>query len=77
MGSILVLAPMIISSILNQQTSLAIKSINTLIDTPTNLNHVYLKTEPATDGTKCYVSKGSVTALKKIRVENKRREFSR
>lgn len=75
MGSILVLAPMIISSILNQQTSLAIKSINTLIDTPTNLNHVYLKTEPATDGTKCYVSKGSVTALKKLGWKIKEENF--
>lgn len=32
MGSILVLAPMIISSILNQQALPAINNINTLID---------------------------------------------
>ena len=45
MGSILVLGPMIISSILNQQASLAVNNISTLIDRSTNFNHVYVKTE--------------------------------
>lgn len=53
MGSILVLRPMIISSILNQQASLAVNNISTLIDRSTNFNHVYVKTEPVDDGTKC------------------------
>lgn len=66
MGSILVLGPMIISSILNQQASLAVNNISTLIDRSTNFNHVYVKTEPVDDGTKCYVSENSVTALRKL-----------
>lgn len=57
MGSILVLGPMIISSILNQQASLAVNNISTLIDRSTNFNHVYVKTEPVDDGTKCKVRK--------------------
>lgn len=66
MGSILVLGPMIISSILNQQASLAVNNISTLIDRSTNFNHVYVKTEPVDDCTKCYVSENSVTALRKL-----------
>lgn len=66
MGSILVLGPMIISSILNQQASLAVNNISTLIDRSTNFNHVYVKTEPIDDSTKCYVSENSVTALRKL-----------
>lgn len=66
MESILVLGPMIISSILNQQASLAVNNISTLIDRSTNFNHVYAKTEPVDDGTKCYVSENSVTALRKL-----------
>lgn len=57
MGSILVLGPMIISSILNQQASLAVNNISTLIDRSTNFNHVYVKTEPVDDGTKCKARK--------------------
>lgn len=66
MGSILVLGPMIISSILNQQASLAVNNISTLIDRSTNFNHVYVKTKPVDDCTKCYVSENSVTALRKL-----------
>lgn len=36
MGSILVLGPMIISTILNQQASLAVNNISTLIDVLNN-----------------------------------------
>lgn len=57
---------MIISSILNQQASLAVNNISTLIDRSTNFNHVYVKTEPVDDGTKYYVSENSVTALRKL-----------
>lgn len=67
MGSILVLGPMIISSILNQQASLAVNNISTLIDRSTNFNHVYVKTEPVDDGTKCYVSKNSANIVQENR----------
>lgn len=75
MGSILVLAPMIISSILNQQALPAINNINTLIDKPTDFNHVYVRTEPVKDGSKCYVSENSVAALKKLGWKLKKRIF--
>lgn len=75
MGLILVLAPMIISSILNQQALPAINNINTLIDKPTDFNHVYVKTEPVKDGSKCYVSENSVAALKKLEWKIKEEDF--
>ena len=77
MGSILVLGQMIISSILNQQASLAVNNISTLIDRSTNFNHVYVKTEPVDDGTKCYVSENSVTALRKLGWKIKEEKYLR